>query len=85
MANDPVTIRITFKSGPAQPKNLDQEYEIASAELDRLISEMRATGSNDPIKPNKIGTYEVKRWDSTANAHIQTRLILRFEDVLYIG
>jgi hypothetical protein len=86
MADEKITIHITFKAGSAQLKNPEQDYEIAPAELDRLIDEMRAIdlgGSRRPTHP--IGAYTVTRFDSGKDRDIQTRLVLRFEDVLYIG
>lgn len=85
MADEQITIRIVFKAGPAQAKNPEEEYEIAASEFERLAKEIQAleVGSRRPLHP--FGVYTVSRFSTTHNRTIQTRLLVRFDDVLYIG
>lgn len=83
MTDTPIHIRITFKTGPGQAKNPDQEYQIAPTELDRLVSEMTSRAPSNQPSP-AYGAYTAVRIDGNGY-RTETRLIIRFADVLYIG
>ena len=82
MADELIPIRITFKAGPAQSGNLEHEYKITRAELDRLADDLLfIPASQQP--PRAVGAYDVTR--VVGGRGIQTRLILRLSEVLAVG
>lgn len=85
MADAQLSIRIVFKAGSGQAKNPEEEYEIAVPEFERLATEIQAKKPGTPVPAHMFGVYTVSRFSSVANKTIQTRLLIRFDDVLYIG
>lgn len=84
MADERIRVRIVFKAVQGQQKNPEEDYDFLPAELDRLISEMRSADANR--RPNYVyGAYEASRYDRNTSSTINTRIVIRFEDVLYIG
>lgn len=83
MADEPlIPIRVTFKAGPAQAHNLEYEFKIARAELDRLADDLSyVLLPQQP--PRLVGAYNVTR--TIGGATVQTRLIVRLAEVLAVS
>lgn len=75
---DLVHIRVVFKAGPGQDKNPTAEYEISPDELKKLAGDLKSPNSY-------VGSYQVRRSAGISGGMVDTTLIVRFSEVLYIG
>lgn len=75
---DLVHIRVVFKAGPGQQNNLEADYEISPDELEKLVADFQRIN-------NPTGAYRVRRRLGNTMNRIDTMLVLKFSDVLYIG